>query len=538
MKTGIYLLSLAAIFITACGGDSGTESSSGDPFARVETIYDLGECETYNEGVAKRVESEGRFYVCRKGAWQPDPDKVSSGNGSGYDYSGISSVNDGFSSSSCEDDELESSSSQDSASSVMESESEYDAIHNTLKDLRDGKTYRTMIFGGNDPQIWMAENLNYFDSVLTPSLQDGSWCYKNDESQCYKYGRFYNWEAALDACPDGWHLPNTLEWDTLVTKMGGSSIAGKNLRDLGFVDDNPVGYTKDAESEFVGSTPTFWTNTLNGGSGRETFRVRVWPTSNVYVFTVSQGESNYYIQQDEGLSVRCIKDTVFSNEINPPAEYDATNNTMKDMRDGKVYRTTQIGNQIWMAENLNYSDSARTPSLLGNTWQTQEGELSSYSERKCITGSSECRERLEKTFPEDPSQLDRCMAEEDCARLGLFYTQKAAGVACPLGWHLPYDIEWEQLIETAGGYTDAAISLRTATGWSTRGGLDSYGFSALPLYYVDRDDGFNYSADFDGHDNNAFFCGVGKKYVNIHSSRVSLTSPLYGASVRCIKNRD
>ena len=32
-----------------------------------------------------------------------------------------------------------------------------------------------------------------------------------------------------------------------------------------------------------------------------------------------------------------------------------------DMRDGKSYRTVQIGDQLWMAENLNYGDSVSTP---------------------------------------------------------------------------------------------------------------------------------------------------------------------------------
>jgi len=56
-------------------------------------------------------------------------------------------------------------------------------------------------------QVWMAENLNCNVS--------GSKCYNNQESNCQKYGRLYNWETAMKVCPEGWHLPSQEEWLTL-----------------------------------------------------------------------------------------------------------------------------------------------------------------------------------------------------------------------------------------------------------------------------------------------------------------------------------
>lgn len=57
-----------------------------------------------------------------------------------------------------------------------------------LTDNRDGQTYKTVTIG---TQTWMAENLNYADSVMTPSLNGRSWCYDNNADSCAKYGRLY-----------------------------------------------------------------------------------------------------------------------------------------------------------------------------------------------------------------------------------------------------------------------------------------------------------------------------------------------------------
>ena len=131
--------------------------------------------------------------------------------------------------------------------------------YGTLTDDRDGQTYKTVKIG---EQWWMAENLNYaytdvpfkYRSYTSDST---SWCYFNDAANCAKYGRLYTWAAAMDSvgtwstngmgcgyggicnlgnvkvrgvCPEGWHLPDTTEWNALFTAVGGKATAGTMLK--------------------------------------------------------------------------------------------------------------------------------------------------------------------------------------------------------------------------------------------------------------------------------------------------------------------
>jgi len=96
----------------------------------------------------------------------------------------------------------------------------------SFTDSRDNKTYKTVKIGN---QTWMAENLSY---ALNGSKCGNAYGFLKDENTetCNKYGRLYNWEAALKACPSGWHIPKDSEWETLVKAAGGSSVAGDKLK--------------------------------------------------------------------------------------------------------------------------------------------------------------------------------------------------------------------------------------------------------------------------------------------------------------------
>ena len=229
----------------------------------------------------------------------------------------------------------------------------------------------------------------------------------------------------------------------------------------------------------------------------------------------------------------CVKDTV-------KALYYAENNTLTDLRDGQVYKTTTIDipsknySEVWMAENLNYE-----------------------------TDKSWC-------YGDDPA---------NCAKYGRLYTWAAAvgraedecGIdhacnlgegdirgACPKGWHLPSQSEWEALIVAVDGsiteYTSsntAGTKLKSATGWTAYSGItneDAFGFSALPAgtrYHPIGNYGYKgYGTYFWSSTEeiisypayrHAYLMGL--DYGNDYAGKYD-NDKVYGHSVRCIKDSE
>jgi uncharacterized protein (TIGR02145 family) len=75
------------------------------------------------------------------------------------------------------------------------------------------------------------ELLNYW------AQGEGCWSYANfDAANSSTYGRLYNWFAVNDPrglAPVGYHVPTIAEWNTLITCLGGTSVAGGKLKSTG-----------------------------------------------------------------------------------------------------------------------------------------------------------------------------------------------------------------------------------------------------------------------------------------------------------------
>jgi uncharacterized protein (TIGR02145 family) len=127
----------------------------------------------------------------------------------------------------------------------------------TLRDY-EGNTYQTVEIGN---QVWMAENLK------TTRTDDGTplsgvYVYDNNESNVAEYGRLYTLQAALNASPQGWHLPTDEDWNILESALG--SEPGMQLKEGGSSGFNAkmAGYRGD-EGEYanMGWWTIFWSST-------------------------------------------------------------------------------------------------------------------------------------------------------------------------------------------------------------------------------------------------------------------------------------
>jgi len=182
-----------------------------------------------------------------------------------------------------------------------------EVVVSTFTDSRDGKKYKSVKICN---QTWMAENLNY-------EIADSSWCY-NDSCYKYadtaKYGRLYTWNAAMTACPSGWHLPSNVEWQTLVDFAGGSSFAGKKLKSTtgwyyysdSYIGTDNYGFsalpggTRGSDGDFnLAGVNGYWWTAAERGSGYAYYRDMYYN----YDYVIENGSD-----EDLGYSVRCVRD--------------------------------------------------------------------------------------------------------------------------------------------------------------------------------------------------------------------------------------
>lgn len=207
----------------------------------------------------------------------------------------------------------------------------------------------------------------------------------------------------------------------------------------------------------------------------------------------------------------CSDDTVFLDRKNSLQNYlksSAIVDSFADSRDDKIYKTIVLGNQTWMAENLNFMDTSLIPDLKEESW----------------------------CFNNEP---------ENCTLYGRLYTWNVAQEICPSGWHLPKDSEWNELIayiENVYGlkeWADVVPYLMSADLWKNFSYTDDVGFSSLPAGTKKYNDNSfyglyeetNYWTSDEVNDNGSCLM------IKSKSLGVQQHSKNYGFSVRCLKDK-
>ena len=312
------------------GGEPAERSSSSVTDSLVEK---LGKCEDKGQFEVSHIQDDaGNWYSCYRGEWSEGFLEVEGpdwGKNPGGQSSSSESKMDSAVSSSSEMKLLSSSSDALDWSIPKEAYLNPDIRYDSIVDERDGQVYKTVKIG---EQVWMAQNLNYVDSVKTPSLLGRNKCENDDPNACNVVGHSYTWAAAVDSvklatdpdnpricgmkricdlpdtvhgiCPNGWHLPSYKEWDTLFETVGRDTSAKALKSKVGWNYGEPgidaVGFS---------AIPTW--------CGKESCSIYFWTTSqdvfsdearSAYVSTVYESSSFVFDFKKTFLSVRCIKD--------------------------------------------------------------------------------------------------------------------------------------------------------------------------------------------------------------------------------------
>ena len=345
----------------------------------------------------------------------------------------------------------------------------------SMVDPRNDKTYKTIRVGD---QLWMAEDLEFVNPLWKNNSQNGtSSSYSNidvvaypalaglvsaaqtqnvDPALGYTYDQAMDYNTFMDStyndgmCPPGWHLPTMEEYDVF----------------WGFVSTmcDSVSYCSLGEKMWSQEAKYYWTSTPANGIRINTDHGYKYESNSKSAvcykidFSASKPVEADFAGKSNLRFVRCVQgahaDSVKAyesylekyeahlEEVKAQEEAERRADSVKkyiekgakvyfnealdygyftDERDGNVYGFLKIGTYTWMTENLRY---------YFNTYSYCDSYLS-------------CNTFLNK-------QQDTVYYY----KVGLTYSSAQKNSACPDGWHLPSNDEWNDLLATAASTGD------------------------------------------------------------------------------------
>ncbi|WP_283429149.1 FISUMP domain-containing protein [Fibrobacter sp. UWB10] len=370
-----------------------------------------------------------------------------------------------------------------------------------FKDKRDGRVYKTVQIGN---QRWFAENLRF--------KLKGSYCYDNKDYNCETYGRMYDWAMAMrmadfynyhsitkfdfssvkgkyhDVCPAGWHVPTNKEWKRLkfyVGKTGKSDGVGISLKaqDLweneiripAGSDEFGFGALPAGERHYIGefmdlkSSAQFWASNEYDASGAVFWRL----TYDSRTFEM------VYDAKVTAVSIRCVEDRLYEIKEPPPPPPKVVPQVVKVQN--KEIQTIHIGDQVWMANNLN----VKVPGSY--CLDNKEENCDKYGRLYTWMAALKIFEKFA-----------RVPAKDSISK------RKPHGI-CPNGWHIPTALDFYRLETYLKDIDDAVgvgTNLRGHEGWKESEdallGENGFGFSAMAAGFRDSVGGYNGFETFAG----------------------------------------
>ena len=305
-------------------------------------------------------------------------------------------------------------------------------------------------------QTWMAENL--YSQYMSP------YCFQNRTDYCEMYGRLYTFSLTEDACPDGWHVPDTTDWKILLEVVGNKSAkklkseqwAGSDEFGFGVLPAGSGKVSDDWKQSYDASESCFWTSSETDGENVA-----------VLCFSSDENEAKWQKRSKTSLySIRCIKGekkTVAkssSSSVQSSSSFSVSKLSATILGDSYsiVDYNAEEGNmnlhQKWMAENLQYWNDSFTST--------------------------------EKTCFDDYYAYDYDNGVDFCEKYGRYYNAEEALFIHRLStnpndcWVLPDSQEVKGLIGIVGKDVKKLYS-------EEMGGDNESKFNLLPAGYYDRE---------------------------------------------------